>query len=169
MENTNQSPITSGPNLVHSTKRQIPATDFEQLASELLETGNKLRFRAHGRSMSPFVKDGDTITITPTDPDALKKGDIAFYRKTDGKPVAHRILGKSTKDNNTFFLIRGDGYVGGKEEIPAENITGIITLIERNNIKINPNNSPRKTAAAIWSRIQSFRWLLYRIKRRLHN
>ncbi len=147
----------------------ISATDFEQLAGELLGNGNALRFRACGNSMHPFIKDGDILTITPTDSVNLKNGDIAFYRKADGKPAAHRIIGKKKITEKRLFLIRGDGYVSGPEEVPAEDIMGIVSKVERDDIELRLNSAHKKLAATTWSKTQSIRWFLYRIKRRLNN
>ncbi len=74
---------------------------------------------------------------------------------------------KNKKNGNTIFLIRGDGYVAGKEKVPAKNIIGIITKVEHNGIDINQNKINLKLATAIWSKIQTIRWFFYRIKRKL--
>lgn len=150
-----------------SPNQKISAIDFEQLANTLLETGNEVRFRASGRSMYPFIKDGDTITITPTNTKDLEKGNIAFYRNKENKPTAHRIVGITKEYNKTIFLIRGDGYVAGNERIPAENIMGIVTKVERDGIEVKLDNTSNKLSAAIWSEIQTIRWFLYCVRRKL--
>ncbi len=151
----------------HLSNHQLSSHDFMQLTNELLNNGNMVRFRANGKSMLPFIKDGDILTITPTKPKQLKNGHIAFYQKADGTPTAHRILGKIKENGITIFLIRGDGYVAGKEKVPAKDIIGIITKVERNGIDINQNKITIKLATAIWSKIQTIRWFFYRIKRKL--
>jgi hypothetical protein len=149
------------------TQNTIPQDDFEHLANKLLENGNMVRFRAHGRSMLPFIKDGDILTIAPINSDNLKKYDIVFYRKPDKKLAAHRIISKSKKNESILFHIRGDGYVGGTEKIPATDIMGVITKVERNNTKIKLNSLKIKLATIGWTTIQSIRWFIYRVKRKL--
>ena len=145
----------------------ISAIDFEQLASELLGGGNMLRFRAHGRSMHPFIKDGDILTISPIEPSSLKHGDIAFYRRANEKLAAHRILSQKRIAEKNVFLIRGDGDIRAPEQIPADSIMGIVIKAEHNGTEIELNSFRKRATANIWSKTQSVRWFIYRVKRRL--
>ena len=38
---------------------------FKDLAADILGQGSYLRFRAHGNSMAPFIRNGDTILVEP--------------------------------------------------------------------------------------------------------
>ena len=151
---------------METNKTIISAEDFEQIAGELLGNGNMLRFRAHGRSMHPFIQDGDILTINPATAESLANGDIAFYRKATGQLTAHRILGKKKDGNSTIFLIRGDGHIGGPERVTAEQIVGVVIEVERDGANISINSFQKRAAAAIWSKSQSLRWILNRIRLR---
>lgn len=39
--------------------------DFFNLAEIILQQGNCIRFRAEGRSMSPSIRNGDIIKVSP--------------------------------------------------------------------------------------------------------
>jgi len=67
------------------------STKFADLATELLERGHSVRFQAPGRSMHPTIKEGETITVEPTAPSEVKKGDIILYRGESGV-IAHRVV-----------------------------------------------------------------------------
>ncbi len=152
---------------METNKTTISSEDFEQLAGELLGGGNMLRFRAHGRSMHPFIQDGDILTINPATPESLTNGDIAFYRKATGQLTAHRILSKKKDVNSIIFLIRGDGHIGGPERVTAEKIIGVVIKVVRDGADIPINSFQKRAAAAIWSKSQSIRWFICRVKRKL--
>ena len=59
--------------------------DFLELSQELLDRGGLLRFQAQGRSMYPFIKNGDIILVEPRNGNSVGIGDIIFYRRSDGK------------------------------------------------------------------------------------
>ena len=146
-------------------QKNISGIDFEQLASGLLEEGNMLRFRAHGNSMLPFVKNNDIIVVSPIESNNIKKGDIIFYQGKGGSPIAHRVI--SLTAGNEFIFVRGDGYIGGTEKIPVEKVTGIVCKIERNNKTIEQRKTSYRFMVWCWTKIQTIRWLLFRIKRKL--
>jgi hypothetical protein len=67
------------------------STKFADLATELLERGHSVRFQAPGRSMHPTIREGETITVEPVEPSAVKRGDIILYRSESGV-IAHRVI-----------------------------------------------------------------------------
>ena len=64
---------------------------FPDITGELLEGGHSIRFQAPGRSMHPTIRDGETITVEPTAPSEVRKGDIILYRDESGV-IAHRVV-----------------------------------------------------------------------------
>jgi hypothetical protein len=49
---------------------------FADVSTELLRSGQGIRFRAPGRSMYPTIKEGETITVQPVAPSVVRRGDI---------------------------------------------------------------------------------------------
>ena len=39
--------------------------EFAELALQILDDGNSLKFRAHGESMNPFIRNGDILEVQP--------------------------------------------------------------------------------------------------------
>ena len=66
------------------------STKFADMAAELVERGHSVRFRAPGRSMHPTIREGETITVEPIAPTAVKRGHIILYRSESGV-IAHRV------------------------------------------------------------------------------
>ena len=117
------------------------------------------KFKARGFSMSPFIKDGDVITISPLikysrnflfpltlilSPKGRGKGEgvssysigfgkpVAFIHSRTGKLIVHRVIGRCG-DN---YLIKGDRSTELDGLIPSKNILGVVTRVERGDRKV---------------------------------
>ena len=71
----------------------------------LLKTGYKVKTRAGGNSMFPFIKDNTWIEITPLPRKKIKKGDVVVFRSNQ-KILAHRLI--QIDKTNDIYLTRGD-------------------------------------------------------------
>jgi hypothetical protein len=96
----------------------------------VLARGVPFRFKARGWSMTPFIRDGDVITVAPfTDRPPGVGAVVAFIQPETGKLVVHRIVAR----NGAYSCIHGDGNAGESDGlIPPENLLGRVTHIERN-------------------------------------
>jgi len=103
---------------------------FDDLAADILGQGSYLRFRAHGNSMAPFIRNGDIILVEPKKASELHIGDIVFYRRAGGRHVAHRLIGKSGNDGSLVLKTRGDNlrYLDGS--VFPEQVLGRVIRIE---------------------------------------
>lgn len=134
---------------------------FVDVSTELLECGHGVRFKAPGRSMQPTIKEGETITVEPIAPEAVKRGDIILYR-TPGGVVAHRVVGIQRKMSaHHLFFLRGDAAAMCDAPVASDQVLGKVISVERDGRSINPYCLRVKTlrlARLIASRIK--RWLL---------
>lgn len=127
----------------------------------VLAKGYSFRFKAKGSSMSPFIRDGDVITI-----ESLKKppqiGDIVAYQQPDsGMLVVHRIVARQ----GSKTMILGDGIHNQPEDnVPIEKLLGRVSLIERNKKQINLGLGPERMIIAWLSKkkllIPITKWLI---------
>ena len=81
----------------------INREDFAAIAREIVKQGKSFSFRAHGRSMAPFIADGDTIVVSPLKGPA-RIGDVVLLKESDGRLIVHRIVGR----RKGMILTRGD-------------------------------------------------------------
>jgi hypothetical protein len=81
---------------------RIGTEDLYGIAKEILEKGKTLEFIAGGESMSPFIKDGDTVVVQH--PGSLNIGNIALCRTPECRLILHRIV----KVTGTGIITRGD-------------------------------------------------------------
>jgi signal peptidase I len=107
-------------------------SDVLGLFEDILRSGVNLRVRVTGRSMMPFLADGETLTIGRVSCCSLHRGDLILFRGQDDRPVLHRILQKRKSGDGTFyFLTKGDALTTFDGEIHEENVLGRVLLIER--------------------------------------
>src|SRR4030042_2785426 len=72
----------------------LSSQDLEKLMRGVFDKGSSFRFKGKGYSMSPFIKDGDVLTIAPLQGSSPRFGDVmVFTHPTTGKLVIHRLIG----------------------------------------------------------------------------
>jgi signal peptidase I len=103
---------------------------FDGLAADILGQGSYLRFRAHGNSMAPFIRNGDMVLVEPKKASELRIGDIVFYRRPSGRHVAHRLISKSGNDGSLVLTTRGDNLKHLDASVFQEQVLGRVIRIE---------------------------------------
>ena len=63
-----------------------------ELFEGLLSEGLTLRLKVTGRSMNPFLKSGDVVSVKQSSITSLHSGDLILFRNTHGMPVLHRVI-----------------------------------------------------------------------------
>ena len=131
-----------------------------ELIRAVLDKGKAFRFRALGLSMSPFIRDGDVVTVAPPASAPFRTGEIAvFVHPETGKVRVHRIIG--VKEGR--YLMKGDNALGSDGEVPAGGILGLVARVERDGRTVWPG---RGLAGAAIARI-SRSGLFFRVIRRI--
>jgi signal peptidase I len=117
---------------MESTLTKIPVTGPLRFFEDILNDGLTLRVRVTGRSMTPFLKGGEVLTIKKVHYASLKKGDLIFLRKLNGVPVLHRLIAKKKGQNNTFiFQTKGDSIMSYDEPVHEISVLGKVCTIEK--------------------------------------
>jgi signal peptidase I len=104
---------------------------FIEVSTELLRQGQRVRFKAPGRSMQPTIKEGETITIQPTAASTVRKGDIILYSFERGF-IAHRVV-RILRRKGDFprFIMRGDASGSFDYPVSAQQVLGKVISVER--------------------------------------
>jgi len=115
------------------TKRRgelsLSSQQLEELMRGVLGKGASLRFRSKGFSMSPFIKDGDVLTIAPVQRANPRFGDVVvFTHPSTRKLIIHRVVGKRAD----AYLTKGDNIPEADGFIAKANILGRVIKVERN-------------------------------------
>ena len=106
---------------------------FSTIMNAVLEKNKPIRFKASGSSMSPFIRDGDIITIKSKKNYHIHCGDIViFNHPTSNKLAVHRVISRKARN----YLIKPDN--GNKPDgwVNLKNIFGYVIQVERRNRNI---------------------------------
>lgn len=101
-------------------KRTIANGELLGEVCTMLAAGKKVKIRAKGNSMEPFIHDDkDTLLLAPVE--ALRTGDIVLARISEGRYILHRII----KISGGQITLMGDGNLFKTEECSISDIYGI--------------------------------------------
>jgi hypothetical protein len=119
------------------------------LMTAVLAKGKAFRFRARGWSMSPFVKDGDVLTVRPLPGRDPRPGEIvAFLHPRSGQAGVHRIVGVA----GGMFLVRGDNVNQADGALARDRILGMVTEIVRDGRRVRGVSGRLGPVLAVLSR-----------------
>jgi len=112
---------------IHGDDLPITGLALVELLQAVLEKNAKFRFSARGNSMTPFIRDGDTITVSTFT--KISMGSIvAFCHPETNRLIVHRIVASKKE----AVLIQGDESAEYSDGwIPVEYLLGKVTRIER--------------------------------------
>jgi hypothetical protein len=120
-----------------------------ELLSSVLAKDKAFRFQAKGQSMSPFVKDGDVITVSPLRGREPRTGEIvAFLHPKSGRAAVHRVVRAAPGT----FLLRGDNSGDAEGPLAAERILGVVTEVVRDGRRVKGIRGRWSPAVALLSR-----------------
>jgi signal peptidase I len=106
----------------------LSAPVIMELIEAVHEKGASFRFQARGYSMTPAIRDGDIITVSPLQDFLPRRGDVlAFRHPEQPRMLVHRVLHVEKRK----FFFKGDNCPEADGWMPAENILGLITKVER--------------------------------------
>mgnify|MGYP004574840361 CR=1 FL=1 len=70
---------------------RVPMCELSPLLEEIVASGGTAELTVTGRSMEPMLHDRQSRVRLRTAPEALRRGDIALYRRDNGRYVLHRV------------------------------------------------------------------------------
>ena len=110
----------------------VSKAELSVFFADILNMGLSLRVKVTGRSMQPFLRGGETVTIKKVPCSELRIGDLIFFDSSAGSPVLHRIVRKRMSDGDKLtFQTRGDGLLAFDEETHEDNVLGKVLRIEK--------------------------------------
>ncbi|MBM4128546.1 MAG: hypothetical protein FJ243_00330 [Nitrospira sp.] len=119
------------------------------LVGDILANGSHCRFQAKGHSMSPFIKDGDVVTVSPLSSSPGIGNVIASIHPETKRLSIHRVIGKE----GDSYLIKGDNSSEADGLVEKGNILGYVTKVERDGEKVFIGLGPERFLIAFLSHI----------------
>ncbi len=150
-------PVVPSLNQLSGNERRLSGPALVELMRAILGKGRPFRFCARGWSMSPFVRDGDLITVAPLPPRGRTRAGVydlgeivAFVSPSNGRLVVHRIVGR----HESRFLIQGDNLPNrAVATVERDGILGRIVQVERGRKRVWLGLGPERFAIALLSRV----------------
>ncbi|MCX7009608.1 MAG: S24/S26 family peptidase [Kiritimatiellaeota bacterium] len=124
--------------------------DLHELAVEILGRDHGFVFRAHGRSMWPFIRDGDTVHVVPVVPEQLRRGDIVLFRTIGEALLAHRIVRLLRSTNGFTWVTRGDALLATDAPFAAHQLLGRVSRRIRQGRSVRLDGGWRRWAGLLW-------------------
>ena len=149
----------------------MSTVDFASVAQALADSGQGFRFAAHGRSMRPFIHEGDVLTVVAAD--RVRRGDVVFLCKEDGHCLAHRVV-RCYKDDHGIVAVRtqGDAHGNPDQIVPWTAVVGKVVALERSGITISLTEGPARWLGLVWAYLAPLRrmgaWFVTRVRRMRH-
>ena len=102
------------------------------LFADILQQDHDLKIKVTGRSMRPFINNGEIVTLRKVSPESLQCGDIIYYTTPNGPPVMHRIISKTILDDKGLsFTTKGDALLQKDVPLSADQILGKAFYVEK--------------------------------------
>lgn len=135
---------------------------LRELANTVFQLNKDLRLNACGSSMSPVIKNGDTIVISPLHNQKIRCGDILAFENPDRSAfTVHRLV----KKNGANYFFRGDNSLGPIEIVESIHLLGRLTSVERNGNRMHFGLGPERLLIGLLNRNRTFSRMI-RILRR---
>ena len=119
---------------------------FPEVAERLAE-GNRVRIRAAGNSMLPFIRDGkDSVILKKPDEDSFQKGSLLLVQTGRGNYILHRLM----KCSGEEITLRGDGNLVLTEICMRSDVIAEAVVVEREGKTIEKNSRRWKMFRRLW-------------------
>ncbi len=128
----------------------IQQNDLIRLSDQILCNGGALSFKAHGSSMTPFIKSGDVISVEPVAESSLTVGTIVLCKSSQTRTVAHRVVKRQVKNGQIFLSLRGDALLRPDQAVTIDQVMGKITRIKRDSRIIRFDQKLWPLASSLW-------------------
>jgi signal peptidase I len=113
-------------------KNNIDLQNLQNATVDFLDQGKELKIRLGGRSMYPFLRNGDIGLVKKICISNLKIGDVIVF-KTSEKLIAHRLLKIIYRNKKLSLITKGDSLLKKDCPISEENYIGKIVSFDRKN------------------------------------
>jgi len=137
------------PSITEDSGVSLSGTALADLLQAVVSHGSLLTLQAKGFSMSPFIRDGDVVTISPLHGTSPGIGDVvAFIHPSMKRVFIHRVVRK----RGDSYILKGDNSLEGDGPVHAAKILGLVTRVDRGNKRILLGLGPERQLIAFLSR-----------------
>ncbi len=140
----------------------IAGIDLVPIMKEQINMGKTVRFKPKGISMLPLIRQGrDSVTLEKINR-PLKRHDIVFYQRDDGKFVLHRIV----KIGDTITCA-GDNQYTLEKNLRHDQMFAVVCSFSRDDREYSINWLPYRIYYNYLYISRPFRRIVYRVCKKL--
>jgi hypothetical protein len=100
--------------------------------------------------MSPFIRDGDVLTLSPLKGYVPQLGDtVAFISPATESLLIHRVIGKRS---GSRLVMKGDNLLEDDGPVPMMNIVACVLRVERGGKEASLGLGPERVLIALLNR-----------------
>jgi hypothetical protein len=142
----------------------FPNELFFKEVKVLLDEGKKVRITVKGRSMRPFLEDGDTVVLAPVSVRPIRWGVIVLARTSLCGIVLHRValMGKDR------IWLMGDAHSRQRERTTKKEVLAVVVSACRKEKELKLDSFGLNCAMVLWFLLLPFRGRLLRLYDRLN-
>ena len=137
----------------------IPNALFFQQVEDYLAQDKQVRFPVKGRSMLPFLREGDIVELRKVEAAELHVGQVVLAKYEEAF-ILHRIV----KLNKLSLVLAGDGNYHQVEEISRAAVLAVVVVAYRGEQNLNINTSYKKMLGTLWFKLRLFRRIGSKVK-----
>jgi hypothetical protein len=142
----------------------LPNELFFKEVKALLEEGQQVRIPVKGRSMRPFLQDGDTVVLAPVNLCPIRWGKIVLARTNICNIVLHRVV----LINKDKIWLMGDAHARQREQTVEKKVLAVVVAACRKNKDLKLDSFGKRCAVVVWFLLLPFRGYLLRLYDRLY-
>ncbi len=140
----------------------VEMNELAPIIREQIAHGKSVRISPKGVSMLPMIREGkDTVTLSPA-PQQLKRYDLPFYQRENGKYVLHRIVALE----NGYTCI-GDNQFVYEKGVRPEQIIAVVSSFTRGKKEYSVTQLSYKIYCRFWHYTRGLRRFRYRAVNKL--
>lgn len=136
-----------------SELQKFSLSEYDSTIREVLDSGGVFRIYPSGTSMLPLLREGRDSVLLSKPQGRLKRGDIAFYQRSGGAYILHRVIGVSEGG----YTMCGDNQTSPEEGVTDSCIIGYVSELYR--------GDRRETPAQLGYRLYVFLWRSFFVRK----
>jgi rhamnosyl/mannosyltransferase len=137
----------------------VPNDLYFKEVKRLLETGKRVLIQVRGKSMRPFLQDGDTVELIPATDRSVRWGTIVLAHLDDYGVILHRVIRRKKEK----VWLRGDAHSRSKEVTSVQEVWAYTETAFRKGKKRNLLSFRRKCAVACWYLLTPLRGIFLKL------
>ncbi len=141
-------------------------SDLLELSNEILGRGDRIRFRARGGSMFPFIRNGEIVEVESVDVGQIRLGDVMFYHTWSGRIFAHRVIEKRKEEKGIVLVAKGDAVPHPDGLVYPDQVLGRVVMVERSGRNIRFDKGLHRLVGVLYARASPFSSWIYPVLRR---